>query len=97
MCRRLPTSFMSVGGMSQFVSQIPTIDAIFMGWWMEVQVSTMRSSVTFKNKLVMGDIDLRTIIMIPCEIFFRTHLSCISIISLIGSMRSIVDGHGGTL
>ena len=54
MCRRLPTSFMSVGGMSQFVSQIPRMDAILMGYWMAGQMSTTMSSVIYKSDLTTG-------------------------------------------
>ena len=37
----------------------------------------MKSSIIRKNKLIMGDITLRKILMILCGMFRRTHLSSI--------------------
>ena len=40
-----PISSVSGGGIRKMVIQIPSIDVIFMGYWMAGQVSTMMSSV----------------------------------------------------
>ena len=53
----------------------------------------MRSSVLFKNKLIIGSMTLSRILMMPCEIFWRKYFSSISSIALVGSSRVIVDGN----
>ena len=81
----------------KFVSRIPRMDVILMGYWMEGQVSTMRSSITCKNKLRMWGIILRRIIMITCEMLWRKNLKSISSIATLGSSRGIVDCPGDAL
>ena len=55
-----------------------------MGYWVAVQISTMRSSVIHKSKLRMGDMTLRRFLMISCEIFLRNNLISAIIIDIIG-------------
>ena len=50
-----------------------------------------------KNKLIMGEMTLRRILMIPCDMFWRTHLRNIRSIDLLGSSRGIVDSHGDAI
>ena len=42
----------------------------------------------------MGDMTLSMIIMIPCEMFWSTHLKIIRVINLLGIIRGRFDGHG---
>ena len=53
-CMCPPISYASVGGISQLLFQINSIYAIFMGYWMAGQVSTMTSSVIYKVKFIIG-------------------------------------------
>ena len=55
-----------------------------IGYWVAVQIRTMRSSVIYKSKLRMGDMTLRRFLMISCEIFLRTNLSSTISIDIIG-------------
>ena len=68
-----------------------------MGYWMLVQVRTMRNIAMCKNKLRIWDMDLKRILMIPCEMFLRTHLISTSIIDLLVSSMGKFDGLGNTL
>ena len=68
-----------------------------MGYWMKGWLKTTRSSVMCKNKLRMGDKNLRKILMIPCEMFYGTHLSSIRIIYLLRSCRGRFGGLGDTI
>ena len=86
-----PISSASVGGMGKIVFHIPGMYVIFMGYWMAVQVRTIRSSGIFKNKSKIGFMDLISILVIPCEMFFRIHLNIISIIALVFICWGIVD------
>ena len=80
--------------MRQFVAQIYSMDAILMGYWVAFQVRTMRSSVVYKRKFIMGCMTLRRVLMIPCYIFLREHFSSTRSIALLGSIRGVVDYHG---
>ena len=57
----------------------------------------MMSSVTQNSKFNMGDMILRRVLMIPCEILFREHLRNISSIALLGSGRGRVGCPGDSL
>ena len=54
-------------------------------------------SIMYKSKFRMGNMILRRVIMIPCEMFFWDHLRNTRIISLIGSGRGRVGGLGDVL
>ena len=54
----------SVGGISQFVVQIYSMDAILMGYWVAGQMRNMTSSVMYKSNFRMGNMILRRFIMI---------------------------------
>ena len=62
-----PIGLESAGGISKFVAQITRMDANLIGYWMAGQLKTMRSSVMRNNKSRIGDMTLRRILMIPCE------------------------------
>ena len=51
----------------------------------------------YKSKFSIGNMILRRVLMILCEVFLPDHLSNNRRISLIGSGRGIVDGLGYTL
>ena len=89
--------YMSIGRIRKFIDKIPRIDVIFMGYWMLVQVRTMRNIAMCKNKLRIWDMDLKRILMIPCEMFLRTHLISTSIIDLLVSSMGKFYGLGNTL
>ena len=80
-----------------FVVQIPSLDVIFMGYCMAVQVRTMISIVMYKSKFRVGDMILRRVLVMLFEIFFRTHLINISIVALLGICRGRVGGLGDAL
>ena len=61
--------YVSIGGMSKFVSQMPRMDVIFTYHCMVGQLSTMSGSVLYKNKSRMGDMTLRRILIIPFDVF----------------------------
>ena len=63
----------SVGGIRQFLVQIPSMDAILVGYWVAGQVRTMMSSFMYRSNFSMGDMILRRVLMIPCEVFLRVH------------------------
>ena len=90
-----PISSTSVGGMIQFVSQIHSMGVILVGYWVAVQVSTMRSSVMYNGKFRMGDINLSRVTMITCYTLLRSYLRSASIVSMIGSYRGGFYGLGG--
>ena len=77
-----------------FFSQIPSMDTIVMGYWVVVQVRTIRSSLMHKSKFIMGYMNLRRVLVIPYEMFLRAHLRSTRIVYLIVSGRGIVDGRG---
>ena len=83
--------------MGQFVDQLPSMYAIFMGYWVLVQVRTISSSVLYKSKFRMGDMTLRRFVMIPCEMLFRYQLRSNSIIDIIVSVSDRVDDLGDAL
>ena len=58
---------------------------------------TMKSSVMYKNKFMMGDITLRRLLMIPCDMFLRDHCSNTRSIDMLGSVRVRVDSIGDEL
>ena len=58
---------------------------------------TMKSSVMYKNKFMMGDITLRRLLMIPCDMFLRDHWSNTRSIDMLGSVRVRVDSIGDKL
>ena len=53
-----PISPASIGGIRQFVLQIPSMYLILMGYWMLVQAIITMSSVIYKSKLIIGEISL---------------------------------------
>ena len=83
----------SIGGMRQFVSQIPLMGVILMRYWMVGQERNMRSTVMCKNKLITGDFTLRRILMIIFEMLLSNHFVSIRIIGLIVSSSGSVDFH----
>ena len=87
-------SSMFVGGMRPFVSQIPSMDVILMGYWVAIQVSTMRSNFMLKSKFRMGDMNLRKVLIISCGVLLRDHLRNTRNISLLVSGRGIFDDLG---
>ena len=88
----LPISSASVGGIRQFIFQIPIIDETLMGYWIAGQVRTMIRSVMCKSSSIMGENILRRVLIIPCTVLLRSHLSSARSISFIGSGRGRVDG-----
>ena len=58
---------------------------------------TMTSSVMYKSNFRMGNMILRRVLMIPCEILLMYHLSNTRSIDLLGSGRGKVGGLGGSL
>ena len=64
-----------------------------MGYWIAVPVSTTRSGVICNNKLRLGDVTIRSILIIPCEICLNIQLITIRRIGLLGRSRCRVDGH----
>ena len=84
----LTISSASVDGTSQFVAQIPIMDAMLMGYWVADQVRNISSSVIYT---------LRRFIMIPCEMFLMDHLRNNIRNSLIGSGKGRVGGIGGAI
>ena len=68
-----------------------------MGYWVAVQVNTMRRSVIYKSNLRMWYMILRRVHMVSCEILLRSHLRSTSRISLIFSGRGRSDGRGDEL
>ena len=87
----------SVGGISQFVVQIPSMDTIFMGYWVAGRLSTMRSIVIYKSKFSIGEMIIMRVLIITFDVFLRGHLSNTTIIALFGSVRVRVDGLGDSL
>ena len=88
-----PISSVSIGGIIQLVITITKLDAILIGYWMEVQVRTMMSTVMYKNKFKMGGGGvLSMFLMVPCEVFLRSHMRSAIIIALLGSGRGICVG-----
>ena len=87
-------SSMFVGGMRHFVSQIPSMDLILMGYWVAIQVSTMRSNFMLESKFRMGDMTLRKVLMILCGVLLRDDLRNTRNISLLVSGRGIFDDLG---
>ena len=64
---------------------------------MTVQVKTMMSSVMYKSKFRMVKMILRRVLVIPCEMFLRSHLRNTRSIALLGSGRGRVCGLYGAL
>ena len=86
----LPISFASVGGISQFLVQIPSTDEILMRYWVAGQVRNITSRIIYNSKFRTGNTILRKFLMIPCEMFLRYHLRNTRIIALLGSGRGRV-------
>ena len=86
-----------VGGMRQFVAQILSMDAIFLGYWVAGQVKTMISSVMYNSKFIMGYMPLSRVLIISFEMFFRDNLRNTRIVYLLGNVMSRVDGLGDSL
>ena len=59
--------------MRHFIYQIPCMDEILMGYWVDVQVRTMLISVTYKSKFRMMDMTLRRVLINPYEMFLSSH------------------------
>ena len=78
-----PISSTSIGGIRQYVVQIPSIYEILMGYWVAGQVRTMSRSVIYKSKFRRGDMILRRVLMIPCETILRSYLNNTRRVSLI--------------
>ena len=93
-CTLPPIDSASVGGMRKFVAQISRMDAIMIGYYMVGHIRTTRISLTCNNKLIMGDMNLRRILMKPCDIFWRTHMRRIRSIAIIVSSRGRFYVHG---
>ena len=60
-------------------------------------MGTLISKIIYKIKFSIGDIIFRGVLMIPCEMLFRIHLSNTSSIDLLGSGRGRVSGLGDAL
>ena len=95
MCLTISSAF--VGGISQWVVQIPSMDMILMGYWVANQARNMMSSVMLNSKFSMGKMILRRVLVMPCEILLRNQLSGTSSIALIGSVRGTASDLGDTL
>ena len=67
-----PISYASVGGIRKFVVQIPSVHSILVGYWVVGQVRTTIISVMYKSKFSIGDMILRRVLMIPCEMLLWT-------------------------
>ena len=50
-----------------------------------------------KNKLIIGDMTPSKILLIPCKMFWRNHLSSMKCIVLLGISRCKVDVCGDVL
>ena len=57
----------------------------------------MMSSVMYTSKFSMGDIIIRIVLMIPCEMFMMARSRSISSIAKLGSGGGRVDGCGYAL
>ena len=57
----------------------------------------MSSSFMYKINFRMGDMVLRGVLMITCEVFLRYHFVNTRSITLLGSGRGGVDGLGGEI
>ena len=60
-------------------------------------ISTIGSSGMYNDKLVMGFMTLKRILMIPYEMLLRVDLNIIGFIDLIGSCSGGFDGYGDVL
>ena len=49
-----PISSASVGDISKLVVKIPSMYEILMGYWTEIHIGTMMSSVIYNSKLIMS-------------------------------------------
>ena len=84
--------YASVGGMWHFVVQIPRMNEIFMGYWVEGQVITMMISVIYKSKPRTGNMIIGRVLMILYEMLLRSHFRSTIIIALLVSGRDRIDG-----
>ena len=57
----------------------------------------MMSSILYNSKFRMGIVILRMVLMIPYEMFFRSHLRNTSSIVLLVSVRGRIGGLGDSL
>ena len=73
------------------------MDSILMAYWVAVQVRTTMFSVMYKSKFRMRDTNLRRVLIIPCEMFLRYHLSNTRSIATIFNVRGRVDDIGYAL
>ena len=92
-CPSLTISSTSTGWRRQFVLQIPCMDEILMGYWVEVHMRTMRTSAMYKNILIIGETTLWRVLMITCDMFLSYYLRSTRSIDMLRSSRGIVDGH----
>ena len=72
-------------------------DFILMGYFIQVQVSTISRSVKYRIMSITVVMDPRRISMLQREMFSWTHLESISNISLIGNFRDRVGCLGVAL
>ena len=68
-----------------------------MGYWVVGQVRTMISSVMYNSRFRMGNMILRRVLVIPCEMFLSRHLRNTGRIALLGNIRDRVGGLGDAL
>ena len=92
----LTISYAPIGGIRQFVFQIPIMDAILMGYWVTDQARKMMHLIVYKSKFRIGYTNLRKLFIIPREMLLRYHLRNTSSIALIENFRDGVDGLGDT-
>ena len=90
----LPISYVYVGGIRQFVVQIPSMNVILMGYRVAGQVRTMMSSIMYHSKFRTGNMILRSVLMIMCEMFLMDHLRNTRSIDMLASGRGRVCGLG---
>ena len=93
----LPIYSTSVGGIRQFIFQIPIIDATLMGYCIAGQVKTMVRSVMCEINLRMGENILRRVLVMPFEVLLRDQLGGTRSIVLLISGRGRVDVLGDSL
>ena len=96
-CLCHPISSASVGGTRQFVFQITSMDVIFVGYWVAGQARAMMSRVMYKSNFIIGNMIIRKVFMIPCDMFLRSHLINTRSISILRSGRGRVCGLGDEL
>ena len=87
----------SIGGMRQFIVQIPKTDMILVGYLMKGQVSNISRIVKCRIRSGKGVMALSRIRMVHSKILLMILLESIRNISLHGKFRDIIGGLGGAI